>query len=238
MSLTILLRSPDGIVMAADSRVTEGYTLQGPKTKDDSVKFIRLSDDFGVMTHGLYDIGTDGINALKEKVGGSGNGISSLAELIGNAKKIFAEVNNEWSVKNPEVKRRDKDTGFIIGGFDRREAAFKVYNFESPEFAPKPVAGNFFIAGQWQIARFLLMKLNGGKKNINSLKKLSAVLLTATASVDKTVGGPMRIASITASEGFRWVDDEEMKKLADFNASFRRVFQETLEASLNAVSKN
>ncbi len=234
MSLTILLRATDGIVMAADSRVTEGYTLQGPKTKDDSVKFIQLNSDIGIMTHGLYDIGTKGINALKDKLDGKSCQNLSWAELTGNAENIFKDVNNEWSIKNPDVQRRNRDTGFILGGFDRQEESFKVYSFESPEFAPKLITGSFFIAGQWHIARFLITKLNSKKTSTDSLKNLAAILLIATAEVDKTVGGPVRLASITESKGFQWVNDDEMEKIKDFNVSFCKYFQGLLQESLSA----
>lgn len=235
MSLTILLRAADGIVMAADSRVTEGYTLQGPKTKDDSVKFIQLNRDTGVMTHGLYDIGIKGINALRDESEANNGQKLSWAELTGSAENIFKDVNNEWSSKNTEVQRRNKDTGFILGGLDRQEESFKVYSFESPEFAPKSITSSYFIAGQWHIARFLISKFHNKKTNIDTLKKIAAVLLLSTADVDKTVGGPVRLASITESRGFQWVNDDEMEKILDFNETFRKYFQGILQASLNAV---
>lgn len=236
LSLTILLRSPEGIVMAADSRVTEGYTLQGPKTRDDSVKFIQLNNDFGVMTHGLYDIGIKGINALKGETCSNGCQVSNLPEFVADAQKVFTQANIEWSGNNPDVKRKDNDTGFVVGGFDRQEMSFKVYSFESPEFTPKLIASNFFMAGQWQVARFLITKLDNRKQDVNGLKNLAAVLLTATMEVDKTVGGPVRLASITESKGFQWVDDEEMKRILDFNMAFCKYFHELLQKSLSAVS--
>ncbi|RJQ51137.1 MAG: hypothetical protein C4526_10775 [Nitrospiraceae bacterium] len=222
--------------MAADSRVTEGYTLEGPKTRDDSVKFIQLDRDFGVMTHGIYDIGGRGINALKERVDGQGRRIPGPAEFVSHARDILRDVDNEWSGRNPDVVRRDKDTGFIIGGFDRRETSFSVYSLESPEFVPKTVNGNLFMAGQWHIAKFLAARLNNMRTDVNVMKGLAAILIMATAEVDKTVGGPVRIASITGPKGFQWADDDEMKKLLDFNESFREHFQGLLESSLNAVS--
>ncbi len=234
MSLTLFLRAPEGIVMAADSRVTEGYTLEGPKTRDDSVKFIQLDKDAGVMTHGLYDIGSRGINALKKYIDNSGSKSLPVAETVNEGKRIFSQISAEWTVNNSATTRRDNDVGFVIGSHDRKELSFKVYCLESPEFNPRLIAGNLFLAGQWQIARFLLTKFNFSKTSISALKKMAAISIFATASIDKTVGIPVRMATITGEQGFQWVQDREMELLSKYNGAFSDFFQQQLSSSLSA----
>jgi hypothetical protein len=231
----MFLRAPEGIVMAADSRVTEGYTLSGPKTRDDSVKFIQLSEDTGVMTHGIYDIGISGITTLKEKVQRKSNEKNSGLNFIDEGKQIFLNAHNEWTRENPDIERRDKDVGFIVGGLDRRDMSFKVYCLESPSFDPILINGNLFLSGQWHIARFLLSKFMTRKASLHGLKKMAAVAISATASVDKTVGGPVRVATITVSDGFQWLSNREMSAIAKLNESFRNYFQELLRSSLVAT---
>jgi hypothetical protein len=240
----MLLKAPDGIVMAADSRVTVGYTLRGPDTKDDSIKFIQLNCDLGVMTYGIFDIGTAGLKALKseirteEETNSDNSKDFSMAEIIDKGKGIFTKAGNDWMRENPNITRREGDVGFIIGGLDRQKMSFKAYNFVSPEFIPQEITGNFFLAGQWHIARFLLTKLDGKKTiTIDTLKNLTAVSMIATTAVDDTVGGPLRLATITKPKGFQWVSDEEMEGILDFNRSFHKFFQELLQSSLNAVLK-
>jgi len=247
LSLTMFLKATEGIVMAADSRVTVGYTLDGPDTRDESIKFIQLNGDAGVMTYGIFDIGTTGLKALKEEVGSKD---FSMAEIIDKGKDVFTGVSNDWTRENSGVVRRDGDVGFIVGGLDRESVrpigvdsyrdsermSFEAYNFVSPEFIPQKIIGNFFLAGQWHIARFLLTKLDSKKAvAIDTLKNLAAVSMMATMTVDDTVGGPLRLATITESRGFQWVNDEEMKGILNFNSAFCKFFQELLQSSLTVV---
>lgn len=232
----MLLRAPDGVVMAADSRVTEGYTLKGPVTRDDSVKFIQLNKCIGVMTHGLYDIGSRGIMELKESTRHAEAALSSTKDVAGAGRNIFLRINNDWNGENPENARRDRDVGFIIGGLDRETMSFNVFCLESPDFKPRPVNGKMFFAGQWRIARFLLTRFRSNNATIDTLKKLAAVSLYATSAVDHTVGGPVRLATITGSDGFRWLTEEEMKELTRFNDIFGKHFRELLLSSFEAAA--
>lgn len=221
--------------MAADSRVTEGYTLEGPVTRDDSVKFLQLGGYCGAMTHGIYDIGTNGISALEGKIEGDGNDNTSVLNIVEAGRQIFSGVNDAWTGEHPDVARRDKDVGFIVGGLDRSDMSLKVYSLESPAFVPVLIKGNFFLAGQWHIARFLLSKCIATQPSLQGLVKMAAVALTATAGVDKTVGGPVRIATITKSEGFKWVNDGEMSTISEFDRSFCHFFPKLLISSLAAA---
>lgn len=106
MSLTIVLKSTDGLVLAADSRMTEGYTLESPKTRDDSTKFMRLNDDVGVLTYGLSDIGYAGITSLKEKISKDSNYYLSLSPILDKGKLIFNKASSDWSKKKSGDKAR------------------------------------------------------------------------------------------------------------------------------------
>ena len=64
MTLAMALRAIDGLVLAADSRVSgkDG-------TADTSEKFMQVNRDIGVMTYGLAQPGNRGISRLEDKVG-------------------------------------------------------------------------------------------------------------------------------------------------------------------------
>ena len=234
MSLTIALMGTDGLILAADSRTTEGYTLAGPKIRDDSVKFIQLNESWGVLTYGLSDIGQAGITALREKVL-KGPGHLSLASVLEESTQIFSRVSSDWSRSNPEIMRRDKDVGFMIGGYDRKERGFRVFNFQSPDFLSNKLNGRCLLGGQWHISKFLVKKFFTEDAGTDTLKALAVFLLDATMTVEKTVGGAIRLAIITESKGFEWVQDEEMRRLLESNRTFCRYFQEHFYASLNSI---
>ena len=236
MSLTIALKAVDGLVLAADSRVTEGYTLQGPKIRDDSVKFIQMGENFGILTYGLSDIGNAAIVSLKEEIESNSKGDTSLSFILERGTNVFDAKSTDWARTNPGIKRRDKDTGFIIGGYDREDKDFKIFNFQSPDFSPKMVESGCLLAGQWHIAKFFTGRLYTGRgMPIEKARDLAVFLLNATMAVEKTVGGTIRVATITEPNGFQWISEDEVNAVIKKNSAFSRFFQEQLYSSLLRV---
>jgi len=234
LSLTIALMGTDGLVLAADSRTTEGYTLAGPRIRDDSVKFIQLNENWGVLTYGLSDIGQAGITALRGETLKHPDNLS-LASVLEESTQIFSRVSSDWSRSNSEIGRRDKDVGFVIGGYDRKERGFRVFNFQSPDFLAKKLNGRCLLGGQWHIAKFLVRKFFTEEATADSLKALAVFLLDATMTVEKTVGGAIRLATVTESKGFQWLQEEEIRRILESNRAFLKFFQEHFYASLLSV---
>jgi 20S proteasome alpha/beta subunit len=234
LSLTIALMGTDGLVLAADSRTTEGYTLAGPRIRDDSVKFIQLNENWGVLTYGLSDIGQAGITALRGEILKHPDNLS-LASVLDESTQIFSRVSSDWSRSNSEIGRRDKDVGFVIGGYDRKERGFRVFNFQSPDFLAKKLNGRCLLGGQWHIAKFLVRKFFTEEATADSLKALAVFLLDATMTVEKTVGGAIRLATVTESKGFQWLQEEEIRRILESNRPFLKFFQEHFYASLLSV---
>ncbi len=235
MSLTIALKAVDGLVLAADSRVTEGYSLAGPKTRDDSVKFLQLNDDWGALTYGFSEIGHAGITSLKDEVlKRDGNSIV-LNEMLDQAPHLFKRTSSDWAKSNPEIMRRDKDVGFIIAGYERQKKEFMIFNLQSPEFAPNQHQSGCLLAGQWHVAKFFVQKLYAGDISVEMLKGLGYFLLDATMSVEKTVGGAINLATVTESRGFQWVMEDEIRSIAEKNARFSKQFEEEFNSSLLSV---
>lgn len=234
MSLTIALIATDGLVLAADSRTTEGYTLGGPRIRDDSLKVVQLNESWGVLTYGLSDIGQAGITALREEILRE-SGRLSLASLLEKSTRIFGRVSPDWSGSNSEIRRRDKDVGFVIGGYDREERGFRVFSFHSPDFLARKLKGRCLLGGQWHIAKFFVRKFYTEDATADSLKALAVFLLDATMTVEKTVGGAMRLATVTESKGFQWVTEDGIKHILEANRSFLKLFQEHFYTSLLSV---
>lgn len=237
MSLTIALMGTDGLVLASDSRTTEGYTLAGPKIRDDSVKFIQLNENWGVLTYGLSDIGQAGITALRGEISKHPDNLS-LASVLEESTQIFSRVSSDWSGSNSEIGRRDKDVGFVIGGYDRKEKGYRVFNFQSPDFLSNKLNGRCLLGGQWHIGKYLVRKFFTEDAKTDILKALAVFLLDATMTVEKTVGGAIRLATVTESKGFEWAQEDEMRRLLESNKTFLRFLQEHFYASLMSVVNN
>ena len=235
MSLAIVLEAIDGLVLAADSRATAGYTLDGPKTRDTSIKFIQLNSDWGVLTYGLSKIGHTGLSSLKEEVLKDMNHYISLPNILKMSKQIFKKVSSDWERKNSEIGRLDKDVGFILAGYERDDRAFRVFNFQSPEFTPKSPRNGCLLAGQWHIAKYLFNRLYTKEMDADRLKDLAAFLLDATMTVEQTVGGAIHLGTITRSGGFRWIIDSELEAIMEKNRAFNKLFQKHFYGALLAV---
>ena len=234
MSLTIALTATDGLVLAADSRTTEGYTLGGPRIRDDSIKFVQLDESWGVLTYGLSDIGQAGITGLREEILNE-SGRLSLASLLEKSIRIFDRASSDWSRSNSQIGRRVKDVGFVIGGYDREEKGFRVFHLQSPDFLARMLNGRCLLGGQWHVAKFLIRKFYSENVTVDFLKTLAVYLLDATMTVEKTVGGAIRLATVTESKGFQWVPEDEIRRLLESNKPFLRLFQEQFSASLSSV---
>ena len=69
------------------------------------------------------------------------------------------------------------------------------------DFAPQLALGTM-LAGVPQYATYLLHRLYDRGMGLQSLKALAAYLISETASQDPKVGGPIKMAQITADAGY------------------------------------
>ncbi len=238
MSLTMVLKAIDGLVLAADSRMTEGYTLEGPKIRDDSEKFIQLNADVGVLTYGLSDIGHAGLMSLKEIVSQGADQYTLMSSILDKGMEVFKKTSCNWSKENPAIKREERDVGFIISGYERREQELEVFNVQSPEFIPKKLQGGCLLAGQWHVARFIINKIYSKDMSVKMLNDLAFFILYSTISVEKTVGGEIRLATITKSKGFQWISHDEINEISKRHSSRQKIFRKIIHSSLLSLIHN
>ncbi|PKB71684.1 MAG: hypothetical protein BZY87_04220 [SAR202 cluster bacterium Io17-Chloro-G6] len=155
MSLGVVIKGPEGVVLAADSRLTlEAQNPQRsmviPVTFDNASKLLTFgSSDSGLndfhrhvaaVTYGQAVIGTE-LNDLR-------TAHSFVPELVGKLGEVrlttarYAEVISEffmdqWKNKMPADYKGGAMT-FVVGGIDEGEAYGKTFLFTIP-FEPKPV---------------------------------------------------------------------------------------------------
>lgn len=236
MSLIMVFQTGAGLVLGADSRKTRGFSLKGPKTLDDSVKFLQLNADWGLLTYGLSVVGYRGITAFQEAVRGTAGGVETPS-LLAAGKAALERESLEWSRENPAIPRQDYDVGFILAGYDRMEHALRLYHFQSLSYQPKPILQSCFVAGQWEIADYLIRNLFTEGLAMEKAEKLAAFIFDQTLTVEKTVGGDLHLARVTEADGFQWVSRERIEALAKENARYADFFRQRFSSALLDASR-
>lgn len=154
MSLGIAFKGPEGIVLAADSRVTlttehkqdNGKIMVLPSTYDNATKLLRLNgqDFVGVVTYGLGGIGSQSprtahsfMPELENELTEKNVGRLSIIDFSQEFSDFFMR---QWRETMPENFNGPPMT-FLIGGYNEKEPYGKVYRIAIP-YQPIPEEQN------------------------------------------------------------------------------------------------
>lgn len=177
MTLAIGFKGSEGIVLAADSRVTIQVfmTQQGqvgqpqllvPATYDNATKLLKVDgqDHVAAVTYNAGAIGTDQprtAHSLLPEFEAQLNGEPRLS-ILEFARRLSAFYLDQWNTKGGGTGDAMQ---FIVGGYDDGEAYGKLFEFSVPH-APAPVervVGDFGIqwGGQSEITSRILNGYDG-----------------------------------------------------------------------------
>ena len=154
MSLGIAFKGPEGIVLAADSRVTlmaqmPGQNIVIPATYDNATKLLRIKSQthVGAITYGAGALGQQDFrtaNSLmpefedylesKGRVSRLENGLVTRLTVKEYAENLSAFFLEQWNARMPTMPANIPvtDMAFIVGGYDHNEAYGKVFQFYIP----------------------------------------------------------------------------------------------------------
>lgn len=141
MSLGILVKGPEGLVLAAESRVTLQATPPGGNTIhvnfDNATKLLSFSSPnvaVGAVTYGQAAIGLRTANSfLPEFEQALPHERLSIHDFAQQLSTFFSE---QWKAAMPAQYQGPPMT-FVVGGFDEGQAYGTVFSFEIPQ-APDP----------------------------------------------------------------------------------------------------
>lgn len=237
MTLAFALRASNGLVLGADSRVTKPSG-----TADTSTKFLQVNREIGILTYGLAEVGYKAINALVDEVNsysdfssGAVKRVVHFSEIADHAQKIckntYDTIVAGYKEKKPDLTDRDLSTGFILAGYDVNETnQFKVYHFANPNFDFDERTD--IIAAQWHISQFLYQHLYYQEMDVEQLKRLAVFMLIETETIAQSVGGRLKIATVTLEGGFQQLNEKEIQELICENqprfAKYRRILLDNL----------
>jgi hypothetical protein len=166
VSLGIAIKGSEGVVLAADSRVTLFNQVQNPLTPgqalvipasfDNATKVLRVSgqDFVGAVTYGLGAFNTANgprtmhsfIPELEEQLKAEGVGRLSVSEFANRLRDFFV---GQWNTHINRVPNPGEEINFLVGGFDDGAAYGRVFLFQVPTQAipveQNPGAGQFGI---------------------------------------------------------------------------------------------
>lgn len=153
MSLGIVFKGPEGIVLAADSRVTLNAEIQNaegrlllPATFDNATKLLRVTGQeyVGAVTYGVGAIGIreprtahSFLPEFENELANDGNNRLSVIDF---AEKFSDFFKRQWDSNMPEDYSGPGMT-FLVGGFDEESPYGKVYQIEIPS-SPVPEEQN------------------------------------------------------------------------------------------------
>jgi 20S proteasome alpha/beta subunit len=155
VTLALVLRCADGLVMATDSRVTG----DARGSADISEKFLQVNRDVGIMTYGLAVPGYRGIRGLVEEVRQNTNKYTTVSAITTQAQTVCKEVFKTFleDAKQPDgtipPQIHQASVGYIIGGYDGNDTArFVIYSCSNQEaFHFQEQYGTWFMAAQWPL---------------------------------------------------------------------------------------
>jgi|APSaa5957512535_1039671.scaffolds.fasta_scaffold29009_3 20S proteasome alpha/beta subunit len=238
MTLAFALRGSNGLVLGADSRVSGAFG-----SADTSTKFLQVNREIGILTYGLAEVGYKSINSIVDQVNGYSDfsatatpRIVHFSEIIKKTqeicKKTYGEVATELKKNNSAITDRDLTTGFILAGYDANETnQFKIHHFESPKFESDERPGDI-IAAQWHISQFLSNHFYYQEMDVEQLKRLASFMLIETGVISTSVGGRLKIATVTLENGFQLLNEKEIQNIICENqprfAKYRRILLDNL----------
>jgi len=167
MSLGIVINGPEGIVLAAESRITLGATMgsqQIPVSFDNATKLLSFSEPnttVGVVTYGLAVIGQQNPRTAASFVPEFEASLPpERLRVTDFAERLSDFFMRQWQSNMPSAYK-GPDMTFVVAGFDRDDVYGQVHLVEIPSSA-KPVqrsgVGDFGITfgGQHEIMSRIL----------------------------------------------------------------------------------
>lgn len=146
MSLGIAFKGPEGVVLAADSRVTlysqlPGQNLYIPSTYDNATKLLKneCQSHVAAVTYGLGALGQTDFRTVSSLMLEfedylRDNGVKARIKVEDYAKKLSEFFTNQWTTRMPTSVPNVpiNDIVFLIGGYDEGEVYGRIFEFSIP----------------------------------------------------------------------------------------------------------
>lgn len=201
MTLTICIKTKDGIVLASDSRASSLIT-----SNDTVKKIFKLDEHTAVGIAGDGPLAIHLFDLISEKLNFGLNITDLVEQFRGLAKDKF----EEWfSFLTPKDR---PSLSILLGGYndDKQE----IYTLRSSDnFVPRKSPTGFECIGIPYIAEYLLNRLYEPEVATEYALEMSTLCIRETASQDRSIGGPTQLASFSKTADFKMLSQSEVDEI-------------------------
>jgi len=228
MTLNLILKGKDGIVLASDSRGTFGDPRSVTAQNDNMKKLYPISKYVGVVLAGSGELGATIMDELQREIQNATPPIEGVTPVMNFVRNIMIKRFNEWftgfaiaPVQGASVPARPTLV-LIIGGYEvdsqTKTTEQKIFSLNCHQnFAPMLHDYGFGLNGVVQYALYLLNRLYMPDLDVEKLLPLGAYVITETASQDGKVGGPVQLMKILPDEGCVPLKENEIGNILQDN---------------------
>lgn len=225
MTLIVAMKANGAIIMGADSRGTIGDP-RGLTAINDTFQKLFPIGSCGIGVAGASEMGAVLLDEFQKRhVGDSSSNIDeSMNEVIQNAAQCF----NTWFGTIPPNQR--PLVLLTLAGYRypaKQEPIPMIYLLNSQtNFAPQLIGHLPCLSGIPQYAVYLSHRYYDPSISVEHAKLLTGYLIAETASQDPKVGGRIRMAEITSTDGYRELTEEEVSNIHDENIALNDFLRE------------
>lgn len=221
MTLIASVEAQNGLVLVADSRGTVGDPRGLTAINDTHKKIFKLSDYCGIGISGASELANRFVDSLLKRI--TATGITDVDDIVneiynwGKAEFIQWFGNKPWFSTTQQGQILDQRPGmiFIVCGYNHTtDNNCRIYLMSSlMDFVPQLCTSGHMLAGVPQYAVYLLHRLYNRQMLLENVSALGAYLITETATQDPKVGGPVIMATISPTTGYKELDREEINAI-------------------------
>lgn len=246
MTLNLILKGKDGLVLASDSRGTFGDPRSVTAQNDNMRKLYPLSKYVAVVFAGSGELAATIMDELQRQIQNATAPIEGVTPVMNFVRDILIKRFGEWfsgfaiaPSQGAQIPTRPTLV-LIIGGYEvdgqMKPTEQKIYSLNCHQnFAPMLHDYGFGLNGIAQYALYLLNRLYMPDLSVEKLLPLGVYVITETASQDGKVGGPVQLMKILPDEGCVPLKEEDIKKiLQDNNLRSEKLRQSFLGEKENA----
>jgi hypothetical protein len=214
MTLAVAIKAKDAIVVAADSRGTIGDP-RGLTAVNDTQQKIFQFGTCALAISGAAEL----TQALLDELGRRGLGSPTGPDEAVAAFSQAADIYEGW-LRTVVMDQRPAIACLLAGYREQQGTAPAplVYVLISQfRFAPQLAGAYPMMIGVPQYAVYLSHRYYDPKISSEKAAALAEYLISETASQDPKVGGPIKIAKVTSTQGYQPLSDSEVAALREEN---------------------
>jgi len=220
MSISICLLGTDGLLLAADSRLSLiSEDRKSTHTENNSQKLFRITDNMGIVSIGTHE------DYRKYVLGKIIEHYENTKE-IATVEKVVEIMKSDYLLRvsgfnDSTMRRVSFQMVSIIAGYNGNKpyiiscdsgADYGLLPFALGKRPFRCIHGMDTIADYWIKKLNIDVKLEEGV-SITYLKKLATLLIVESASFMDSIGLPIQMATISKKKGFQFIGKSEIDSL-------------------------